>query len=149
MRVYQYKLTLPEEVENDSREVYEEVIRESKVQLRKLVGFLSYSGQQIWGDKKCDLTTDLNIAKFKINEKKFAIRPTIKLVKELSLLNMDEPESRPALLQIINTNIKTRLDMLNMHDLGNNGEYYKNSQIKNEIIGNMNLSVLRGFKLTV
>ena len=92
--------------------------------------------------------------KFKFDDSDFEYEAIIRLAKELDIRDlMDDADSRTMILQVLNIDMKQKLKLAGMYELGKASQYYMKNKEKDaemkELEEEGKLSVLRGFKFTL
>ena len=121
--------------------------------LKEKLGLLNFKGKMLWGSVKCDVPLEYT-CKFKFEENQFQYEGLIRLAKELDIRDlMDDDDSRGMILQVLNIDMKQKLRLAGMYELGKASQYYAKNQERNADIRQLEeegkLTVLRGFKFTL
>lgn len=130
-KIYQYDFKLPEEVPQNSN-IYHEAVKSIKKFLKDEYGYLVHKGQMFWGTKSSKVPTTQKCV-FRFQETDFSYEALIKQTRELNMSDLDSPENRMQLLQILNIDLKSTLRNAKMTELGKVGQFYPKDQHKERI----------------
>lgn len=82
----------------------------------------------IWGSKPCKVPLTEK-CEFTFKEEKYSHEVLIRQNKEMNIQDlMESEETRAQILQVLNIDMKQKLRMAGMHELGKMSQYYQKNQ---------------------
>jgi hypothetical protein len=112
-------------------ELYGRAVASIKKELKEKILFLAHKGQMIWGERELKVPTTFACS-FEHKGTSHNFESLIKPTKSLPLRDLDNPEQRPKMLQILNIRLKNTLKALKFCELGKPGNYFESTVVSNE-----------------
>lgn len=114
-------------------------------QLKEKVGYVTASGQMIWGVKNLTIPLSTKV-EFKYQDKEYKFDVIVKPTKTIEIYNMlKTSDGAKIIFQIFNNKIKNVLRDKKMDEV-TRGKYFDKKEVQVKEIG---LNILRGFKFTL